>query len=120
YATGAMGIQYLVGTYGFDKLYKFLGGLNAAWKPECKTDSADIVPCPSWKDVFKKTFGVSPENAYTGFGKFIVDQIAWAQKQKIQTDEVLRSKFHKTMLCQNLQFLRLKFAQAPHVQKRMR
>ena len=93
YATGAMGIQYLVGTYGFDKLYKFLGGLNAAWKPECKTDSADIVPCPSWKDVFKKTFGVSPENAYTGFGKFIVDQIAWAQKQKIQTDEVLRSKY---------------------------
>jgi hypothetical protein len=93
YATGAMGIQYLVGTYGFDKIYKFLSGLDAAWKPECKADNVDIVPCSSWKDVFTKTFGVSPENAYTGFGKFIVEQIAWGQKQKIQTEDVLRNKY---------------------------
>ena len=93
YATGAMGIQYLVGMYGFDKLYKFLGGLDAAWKPECKTDSADIVPCSSWKDVFTKTFGVTPENAYTGFGAFIVEQIAWAQMQKIQAEDALRNKY---------------------------
>ena len=93
YATGAMGIQYLVGMYGFDKLYKFLAGLDAAWKPECAADTSDIVPCSSWKTVFAKTFGVTPESAYSGFGTFIVDQIAWAQKQIIQTDEVLRKKY---------------------------
>jgi len=93
YAIGAMGIQYLVGMYGFDKLYEFLSGLEAAWKPECKTDSSDIVPCSSWKGVFTKTFGVTPETAYSGFGAFIVDQIVWGQKQTIQTVDVLRKKY---------------------------
>ena len=95
YAIGAMGIQYLVGMYGFDKLYEFLAGLDAAWKPECNTDSPDIVPCASWKTVFEKTFGVTPDAAYSGFGAFIVEQIAWGQKQTIQTVDVLRKKYPK-------------------------
>lgn len=93
YAIGAMGFQYLTGTFGFDKVYKFLKGLDAAWKPECNSGISSGLPCSSWKDVFTKTFGISPDTAYSGFGTFIVDQIAWASKQTIQSDLLLRKKY---------------------------
>ena len=95
YATGAMGFQYLTGMYGFDKVYKFLRELNAAWKPECDTNSADQVACLSWKEVFQKNFGKTTEKAYSEISQFIVDQIAWANGKKIQTDDVLRKKYPK-------------------------
>jgi len=95
YATGALGFQYLTGMYGFDSVYKFLKGLDAAAKPECETNSAEIVPCSSWKEVFKKVFGVTPEKAYSGISQFIVEQIAWGLKQKIQADPVLKKNYAK-------------------------
>lgn len=101
YAIGAMGFQYLTGLYGFDKVYKFLSGLDAAWKPECKSEGADIIPCSSWKEVFTNTFGETPETSYAGFGAFIVEQISWAQKQSIQTDEVLRKKYPQNFVVPN-------------------
>ena len=95
YAIGAIGFQYLTGMYGFDSVYKFLKGLDAAAKPECETNSAEIVPCSSWKEVFKKVFGVTPEKAYSGISQFIVEQIAWGLKQKIQADPVLKKNYAK-------------------------
>jgi hypothetical protein len=95
YATGALGFQYLTGMYGFDSVYKFLKGLDAAAKPECETNSAEIVPCSSWKGVFKKVFDVTPEKAYAGISQFIVEQIAWGLKQKIQADPVLKKNYAK-------------------------
>lgn len=95
YAIGAMGFQYLTGMYGFDSVYKFLKGLEVAATPDCETNSEEIIPCSSWKEVFRKTFGVTPEKAYSGISQFIVDQISWGLKQKIQTDTVLRKKYPK-------------------------
>ena len=95
YAIGAIGFQYLTGMYGFDSVYKFLKGLDAAANPECKTNGEEIVPCSSWKEVFKKVFGVTPEKAYSGISQFIVDQISWGLKQKIQADPVLKKNYSK-------------------------
>jgi hypothetical protein len=81
--------------YGFDSVYKFLKGLDAAARPECETNGSEIVPCSSWKTVFKKVFGVTPEKAYSGISQFIVEQISWGLKQKIQVDQVLKKNFAK-------------------------
>jgi hypothetical protein len=53
------------------------------------------VPCSSWKGVFKKVFGVTPEKAYSGISQFIVEQISWGLKQKIQADQVLKKNYAK-------------------------
>jgi hypothetical protein len=102
YAVGAMAFQYLTGMYSFDKVYKFLASLAPAWKPECDTESQDIVPCATWKEVFVKVFGVTAEIAYQEFGKFIVDQIAWGKNLTIVSDDVLRKKYPQNFVVPQL------------------
>ena len=84
YIMGAMAFQYLGGTYGNDAITNFYLGLKDGWMGVCDSplNSAGL-PCESWKIVFKKSFGISPSEAYPKIGEYIVGEIKWAHDKKI-------------------------------------
>jgi hypothetical protein len=84
YILGAMAFQYLGGTYGNDAIQNFYLGLKDAWIGVCPYPiGSDGLTCPSWKIVFKKSFGITPEAAYPKFGKYIADEIKWAKGKTV-------------------------------------
>lgn len=84
YIFGAMAFQYLGGTYGNDAIQNFYLGLKDGWKGICPNPiSAEGTPCASWKIVFKKSFGATPEELYPRFGQYIADEIAWAKGKRV-------------------------------------
>jgi hypothetical protein len=88
YILGAMAFQYLGGTYGSDAIQSFYLGLKDGWKGVCDGPmSQGQLACPSWKIVFKRSFGISAEEAYPKFGQYIADEIAWAKGKKVLWDK---------------------------------
>jgi len=88
YIMGAMAFQYLGGTYGNDAIQSFYLGLKDGWKGVCPYPiSSEGIPCESWKGVFKKSFGVTPEELYPKFGQYIADEIKWAKGKKVYWDQ---------------------------------
>ena len=88
YIVGAMAFQYLGGTYGNDAISSFYLGLKDGWKGVCPYPiSSAGIPCESWKIVFKKSFGVTPDELYPKFGQYITDEIKWAKGQKVYWDK---------------------------------
>ena len=87
YIMGAMAFQYLGGTYGNDAIQSFYLGLRDGWKGVCPYPiSSAGIPCESWKIVFKKSFGVTPEELYPKFGQYIADEIKWAKGKRVYWD----------------------------------
>lgn len=87
YILGAMAFQYLGGTYGNDAIQNFYLGLKDAWIGVCPYPiGSDGLTCPSWKIVFKKSFGITPEEAYPKFGQYIADEIKWAKGKTVLWD----------------------------------
>jgi len=87
YVMGQMSFQYLGGTYGDDAIQSFYLGLKDGWKGVCPNPiSSAGIPCESWKIVFKKSFGVTPDELYPQFGQYIADEIKWAKGQKVYWD----------------------------------
>jgi hypothetical protein len=88
YVMGQMAFQYLGGTYGDDAIQSFYLGLRDGWKGVClnPTSSAGI-PCESWKIVFKKSFGATPEALYPKIGQYIADEIKWAKGKQVYWNE---------------------------------
>ena len=88
YIVGAMAFQYLGGTYGNDAISSFYLGLKDGWKGVCPYPiSSEGIPCESWKIVFKKSFGVTPDELYPKFGQYIADEIKWAKGKKVYWDK---------------------------------
>ena len=88
YIVGAMAFQYLGGTYGNDAIQSFYLGLKDGWKGVCSYQiSSEGIPCPSWKIVFKKSFGVTPDELYPKFGQYIADEIKWAKDKRVYWDK---------------------------------
>jgi len=88
YVMGQMSFQCLGGTYGDDAIQSFYLGLKDGWKGVCPNPiSSAGIPCESWKIVFKKSFGVTPEELYPKFGQYIADEIKWAKGQKVYWDK---------------------------------
>ena len=88
YIVGAMAFQYLGGTYGNDAIQNFYLGLKDGWKGVCPyVISSAGIPCESWKIVFTKTFGITPEAAYPKFGQYIYDEIKWAKGKQVLWDQ---------------------------------
>ena len=88
YIVGAMAFQYLGGTYGNDAIQDFYLGLRDGWKGVCPYQiSSAGIPCESWKLVFKKSFGATPEELYPKFGQYIADEIKWAKGKKVYWDQ---------------------------------
>jgi hypothetical protein len=88
YIIGAMAFQYLGGTYGNDAIQSFYLGLKDGWKGVCPYSiSSAGNPCESWKIVFKKSFGITPEAAYPKFGQYIADEIKWAKGKQVLWDK---------------------------------
>ena len=87
YILGAMAFQYLAGTYGNQKIQDFYLGLRDGWRGTCSEPlNSRGLPCESWKKVFLKSFGITAEEAYPKFGKYIVDELKWAQGKTILWD----------------------------------
>jgi hypothetical protein len=88
YILGSMAFQYLGGTYGNDAIQSFYLGLKDAWIGVCDYPvNQEGLTCPSWKGVFKKTFGITPEAAYPKFGQYIYDEIKWAKGKQVLWDK---------------------------------
>jgi hypothetical protein len=84
YILGAMAFEYLGGTYGNDAIESFYLGLNKGWIGVCNApQTPENLACPSWKIVFKKSFGVTPEEIYPKFGQYIADEIQWAKGKQV-------------------------------------
>ncbi len=84
YILGAMAFQYLGGTYGNDAIQSFYLGLKDSWIGVCADPiSSEGFTCPAWKIVFKKSFGITPEEAYPKFGQYIADEIKWAKGKTV-------------------------------------
>lgn len=84
YILGAMAFQYLAGTYGNQAITNFYQGLKDSWKGVCDSAlGADGLACKSWKAVFKKSFGITPEEAYPKFGEFIANEIRWSKDKQV-------------------------------------
>ena len=87
YILGAMAFQYLAGTYGNQKIQDFYLGLRDGWRGTCSEPlNSRGLPCESWKKVFLKSFGITGEDAYPKFGKYIVDELKWAQGKTVLWD----------------------------------
>jgi hypothetical protein len=88
YIVGAMAFQYLGGTYGNDAIQSFYLGLRDGWKGVCQYPiSSEGIPCSSWKAVFKKSFGATPDELYPKFGQYIADEIKWAKGKQVYGDQ---------------------------------
>jgi hypothetical protein len=88
YIVGAMAFQYLGGTYGNDSIQSFYLGLKDGWKGVCPYPiSSGGIPCESWKIVFKKSFGVTPDELYPKFGQYVADEIKWAKGKRVYWDK---------------------------------
>ena len=88
YIMGAMAFQYLGGNYGNDAIQNFYLGLKDGWMGVCEAPiSTNGIPCSSWKIVFKKSFGITPEEAYPKFGKYVAEEIKWAKGKRIYWNE---------------------------------
>jgi hypothetical protein len=85
---GQMAFQYLGGTYGDDAIQSFYLGLRDGWKGVCLNPiSTAGIPCESWKIVFKKSFGATPEALYPKIGQYIADEIKWAKGKQVYWNE---------------------------------
>jgi hypothetical protein len=88
YVMGQMAFQYLGGSYGDDAIRSFYLGLKDGWKGVCPyPTTAAGNPCESWKLVFKKSFGVIPEELYPKIGQYIADEIKWAKGKPVYWDK---------------------------------
>lgn len=88
YIMGEMAFQYLGGTYGDDAIRSFYLGLKDGWQGVCPyPNTSSGIPCESWKIVFKKSFGKTPEELYPKFGRYIADEIKWAKDKRVYWDK---------------------------------
>lgn len=84
YMMGALAFQYLASTSGNDAIQSFYIGLKDGWQGVCSSALSDQGrACPSWKIVFKKAFGKTPEEMYPKFGQYIADEIQWAKGKAV-------------------------------------
>jgi len=74
-------INYVMGQMAFQYFYL---GLKDGWKGVCPNPISNAgIPCESWKIVFKKSFGKTPEELYPKLGQYIADEIKWAKDKRV-------------------------------------
>ena len=81
YVFGALALQYLYGTYGFDAVTELYQNMATIALVHCPSaDSTINTSCTSARnEAFEKAFGISLETFYPRVAKYIVQEIQWSK-----------------------------------------
>jgi hypothetical protein len=86
YIFGALALQYLYGTYGFDAVSDLYQNMATIALASCISADVKTYPdcTPARHLAFEKAFGISLDEFYPKVSSFIVQQIKWSKKTVVK------------------------------------
>jgi hypothetical protein len=90
YVFGALAMQYLYGTYGFDAVTDLFQNMARIALAQCPSADSTVNPSctPARHQAFEKAFGITLEAFYPKVAAYIVEEIKWSKitVTKLPTD----------------------------------